>query len=44
MSPAFNYVRNQYILGKFTNDDLVVLVSRNVITDDERLKIINGDY
>ena len=40
MSPAYTYVHNQYILGKFTDTDLETLVTRGVITEDERLTII----
>jgi len=37
MSFAYNYVRYQVILGKFSKEDLITLVSRKVITEDERL-------
>lgn len=40
MSPAYIYVLNQYILGKFTETDLETLVSRGIITEEERLAII----
>lgn len=40
MSPAYTYVKNQYILGKFTDADLETLVSRGVIKEEERLQII----
>jgi len=39
MSPAYKYVRGQVILGKFSKDDLIVLVSRKVITEEERLDL-----
>lgn len=42
MSPAYTYVKNQYLLGKFSDDDLLVLVSRGVITESERVQIIQG--
>lgn len=44
MSPAYNYVRNQYLLGKLSQTDLTVLANRNVITEDERTKIIEEVY
>lgn len=39
-SPLYNYIKNQYILDAFSNEDLIVLVSLNRITDAERLEII----
>lgn len=39
-SKLFNYVKNQVILGNFNADDLVVLVTRNVITDIERTELL----
>jgi hypothetical protein len=43
MSRAYTYVRNQYILGNFTQEELSILVTRGVITEEERLMIINGE-
>ena len=42
MSPGYKYVKNQYLLGKFSDEDLLVLVGRKVITDAERVQIIGG--
>lgn len=42
MSPAYTYVKNQYLLGRFSEEDLMVLVQRGVITESERLQIIGG--
>lgn len=42
MTRAFIYVQNQYLLGNFTEDDLLTLVARGVITEEERLQILNG--
>lgn len=39
-SKLFNYVKNQVILGAFDANDLTVLVTRRVITDDERSELI----
>ena len=39
-STAYQYVLNQYLMGKFTDANLVTLVSRNVITEEERLEIM----
>lgn len=39
-SKLFNYVKNQVILGNFDAEDLKVLVSRNIITDDERIELL----
>ena len=40
-SPAYNYIRNQYLLGKFSEDDMVKLVELGRITDEERQNIIS---
>lgn len=42
MSRAYKYVKNQYMLGEFSDEDLITLVNRGVITDEERLMIMNG--
>jgi hypothetical protein len=42
MSRAYTYVKNQYILGNFTIEDLETLVTRGVITEEERLTIIEA--
>lgn len=39
-SPLYNYIKNQYILGAFADEDLLVLVSLNRISDAERLEIL----
>ncbi|ASN68111.1 hypothetical protein 8F11_76 [uncultured Caudovirales phage] len=38
-SKLYSYINNQYVLNKFTNEDLVVLVSLGRISDVERLEI-----
>lgn len=38
-SPLYNYIKNQYILGKFSDEEMVTLVSLGRITDEERLEI-----
>lgn len=40
MSKSFKYVKNQVLLGNFNADELLVLVERKVITDDERLDLL----
>lgn len=40
-SPAFNYIRNQYLLGKFSDEDLEVLVQRTYLTEQEKIEIID---
>lgn len=39
-SMAYNYVLNQYLMGRFTDANLVTLVTRGVITEEERLEIM----
>lgn len=39
-SNLLDYVKNQVLLGNFNADELSVLVSRNVITVDERIELI----
>lgn len=39
-SPLFSYIKNQYILGKFSDEELITLVALGRITDDERLEIM----
>ena len=39
-SPLYNYIKNQYILGKFSDEEMITLVSLGRITDEERLEII----
>ena len=39
-SKAYDYVKNQVLLGNFDADDLAVLVTRNVITEAERLELL----
>lgn len=41
-SKLFTYVKNQYLMGNFSNDDLIVLVDRGIIREDERLELIGG--
>ncbi|MCM3736455.1 hypothetical protein M3215_11625 [Bacillus cytotoxicus] len=40
MFTLFNYIRTQYILKKFSKEDLTHLVSLNRITSEERIAII----
>lgn len=40
-SALFNYVKNQYLLGAFTESNLIVLVTRGIVTDDERVQIVS---
>lgn len=40
MSTLYNYIKNQYLLGAFSEEDLVKLVGLKRITDEERLQII----
>lgn len=40
-STLYTYIKNQYILGAFTDADLVKLVELGRITDDERLEIMS---
>ena len=40
MNPLYNYIRDQYILGNFSEDDLIKLVELGRITDEERLEIL----
>lgn len=42
MAGAFLYIKNQYVLGNFTDADLLTLVARGIITEEERLLILNG--
>lgn len=39
MSPSFNYVKNQVLLGKFSKEDLITLQNRGIITEAERLEL-----
>ena len=39
-SPLYNYIKNQYILGKFSDEEMVTLVALGRITDEERLEIL----
>lgn len=43
MSRLYNYVKNQYLLGGFNEADLLTLVNRGIITEEERLQIVNGE-
>lgn len=38
-SKAYTYIKNQVILGNFTADELFILVTRNVISESERLEL-----
>ena len=40
MSSLFNYIKNQYLLGNFSPEDLEKLVSLKRISDEERLQIL----
>lgn len=39
-SKLFSYVKNQYLMGNFSDSDLSVLVSRGIIREDERLELL----
>ena len=39
-SKAYTYIKNQYLMGNFTDDEMRILVEKNRITDVERIKII----
>lgn len=39
-SKLYNYVKNQYLMGNFSDSDLSVLVARGVIREDERLQLL----
>lgn len=39
MNKNFNYVKNQVILGNFNTEDLLTLVARNIISEEERLQL-----
>lgn len=39
-SPLYEYIKNQYLLGEFTNEQLLKLVELGRITDEERKEII----
>ncbi|WP_190323374.1 hypothetical protein [Rummeliibacillus sp. TYF-LIM-RU47] len=39
-SKLYTYIKNQYLMGNFTSDEMVRLVELNRITDGERIKII----
>lgn len=36
----FLYIKNQYLIGNFTDAELIVLVSLGRITDEERVKLL----
>jgi uncharacterized XkdX family phage protein len=36
----YTYIKNQYLLGNFTKEDLSTLVTKGRITDAQRLEII----
>lgn len=40
MSRLYPYVKNQYLLGAFSDAELVTLVGRNVITESERVELV----
>lgn len=40
MSKVFSYVKSQFKAGNFSESDLVKLVERKVITEQERLELI----
>lgn len=39
----YTYVKNQYLLGRFTDADLLTLVNRGIITEEERQSIMSGE-
>lgn len=40
MSKLYNYIKNQYLMGALSEDDLVKMVEMKRITNEERLQII----
>jgi len=40
-SKLFNYVKNQVILENFNSQDLVILATRNVISDTELEELLS---
>lgn len=39
-SKMYQYIKNQYLLGAFTEGNLVTLVTNKHITEEERLQIL----
>lgn len=39
-SKLYTYIKNQYLLGNFSDEELVTLVSLGRITDEERVKLL----
>lgn len=39
-SKLYTYIKNQYLLGNFSDEELVTLVSFGRITDEERVKLL----
>lgn len=39
-SKLFTYIKNQYLMGNFSNDDLIVLVELGRIREDERVELV----
>lgn len=39
-SKLYIYIKNQYLLGNFSDEELVTLVSLGRITDEERVKLL----
>lgn len=40
MSPLYKYIKNQYLLNNFSDEDLNTLVSLKRIIDDERKELL----
>lgn len=40
MSPFYPYIKNQYLLGNFTDENLVTLVEKGRISDTERQELL----
>lgn len=40
MSRFYIYIKNQYLLGNFNDEDLITLVSLSRITEDERQELV----
>ncbi|HZG10512.1 MAG TPA: hypothetical protein VEZ91_00830 [Kurthia gibsonii] len=39
-SKLFTYIKNQYLMGNFTDEEMKILVEKNRITDEERVKLL----
>lgn len=39
-SKLFTYIKNQYLMGNFTDEEMKILVEKNRITDEERVELL----